>query len=558
MAEQPQPPAPSPDPRARIIQRCPNCEARADVSTFIAGALVRCSRCGVRFEVARPVAPEVRRKTPAPPVKPPAPAAAAARPAAAVPAPAPGLGATAAKPAQPVPSPQWPLPEGAAATGPEWPKVSEPRWDAIGLNDRKTTPEDVAALEHARAVDAAWQEPATGVSVQPPAEKPGAGAGAGAGTAAAAVAAVARPIPQAAVAAAAAASQFRAPPPATAAARPAAPQPPLPSIDGFAVAERIGQGGMGEVFRCTQRKDGRPVAVKVLSASLAVVPDYVKRFEREAAAMAQLDHPGVVRLLDRGRTGPHCWISMELIDGVSLRTHAHQARPSARALAKLLGQVAHALAYAHARGVVHRDLKPDNVLVQPDGRTKVLDFGLAGLYVAGAECLTQSNVAMGTANYMAPEQRKDAKHVDHRADLYSFGVMTYELLTGELPVGRFPQPSKVIPGLDKSWDSLVERCLDLDPSKRPHSALELAHLLEGMSGVSPPMEIAPRTRRRAGRSRIWSWIGLGTGVAVLLGVASLRVAADHGRRTPTHLANAPGAAVAAPAGRAVLAPRAHR
>ena len=266
MAEQPQQPAPSPDPRARIIQRCPNCEARADVSTFIAGALVRCSRCGVRFEVARPAAPEVRRKTPAPPIKPPAPLA--AKPAAALPAPAPGLGATAAKPAVPVPSPQWPLPEGAAGAGAEWPKVSEPRWDAIGLNDRKTTPEDLAALEHARAVDAAWQEPAAGAA-QAPAERPGAGAGA----AAAAVVAVAKPIPQAAAVAAAAANQYRAPAPATAAARPAAPQPPLPSIDGFAVAERIGQGGMGEVFRCTQRKDGRPVAVKVLSQSGTTASD---------------------------------------------------------------------------------------------------------------------------------------------------------------------------------------------------------------------------------------------------------------------------------------------
>jgi len=227
----------------------------------------------------------------------------------------------------------------------------------------------------------------------------------------------------------------------------------------------------------------------VLSQSLAVVPDYVKRFEREAAAMAQLDHPGIVRLLDRGRSGQHCWISMELIAGVSLRTYAHQNRPSSRMLAKLLSQVAHALAYAHARGVVHRDLKPDNVLVQADQKTKVLDFGLAGLYVQGAECLTQSNVAMGTANYMAPEQRKDAKHVDHRADLYSFGVMLYELLTGELPIGRFPAPSKVVPGLSSDWDQLVERCLELEPAKRPHSALELAHALEKLGGMLRHLEL---------------------------------------------------------------------
>src|SRR3954470_11011319 len=177
---------------------------------------------------------------------------------------------------------------------------------------------------------------------------------------------------------------------------------PFPQLEGFALHERLGQGGMGEVYRATRLADARPVAVKVLSASLAAVPDYVRRFDREAAAMAQLDHPGIVRLLSRGRSAEHCFIAMELVPGPSLRTHVAVAKPSARALARLLGQVAHALAYAHARGVVHRDLKPDNVLVVGEGRAKVLDFGLAGLHSDGAESLTHSNVAMGTANYMAP------------------------------------------------------------------------------------------------------------------------------------------------------------
>ncbi|MBS2020800.1 MAG: serine/threonine protein kinase, partial [Deltaproteobacteria bacterium] len=233
-----------------------------------------------------------------------------------------------------------------APNGPNGPTGMDPL-----LAEQKTVPSDRIAQERNQRLDASWQVPA---------EKPAAA-------------------------------------PATTTQRAPAPPPaPFPQLEGFAVHERLGQGGMGEVFRCTNLKDGRPVAVKVLGASLAVVPDYVKRFEREAAAMAQLDHPGVVRLTSRGRSGPHCWISMELIDGASLRTWAHQNRPTPRTLARLLAQVAHALAYAHARGVVHRDLKPDNVLVQNDGKTKVLDFGLAGLYVQGAECLTQSNVAMGT------------------------------------------------------------------------------------------------------------------------------------------------------------------
>jgi serine/threonine-protein kinase len=302
---------------------------------------------------------------------------------------------------------------------------------------------------------------------------------------------------------------------------------------------------MGEVFRCTRESDGLPVAVKILTPQMAAVPDYVRRFGREAAAMAQLDHPGIVRLLGRGKAGQHVYIAMELIDGESLRLWAHKNRPTARQLAMLLSQVAHALAYAHARAVVHRDLKPDNVLVTPDLRTKVLDFGLAGLHAEGAQCLTQSNVAMGTANYMAPEQRKDAKRADHKADIYSFGVMTYELLTGELPVGKFAAPSKIVAQLDVRWDALIERCLLPDPSARPHSALELAHALEALAGIAKAMELAPRTRKNARKSGVWSWLGLGTAVAVMLGVVGLRVSQDH-RSKPSLAAARAAAQKAAP------------
>ena len=312
-----------------------------------------------------------------------------------------------------------------------------------------------------------------------------------------------------------------------------APEPPFPQLEGFLVHERIGQGGMGEVFRCTRASDQVPVAVKILTPQMAAVPDYVRRFGREAAAMAQLDHPGIVRLLGRGKAGQHVYIAMELIDGESLRLWAHKNRPQARQLASLLSQVAHALAYAHARAVVHRDLKPDNVLVTKDLRTKVLDFGLAGLHAEGAEVLTQSNVAMGTANYMAPEQRKDAKRADHKADIYSFGVMTYELLTGELPVGKFAPPSKLVPGLDPRWDPLVERCLEPSPAARPHSALELAHSLEALAGIAKNMQVAPRTRKNARKSGVWSWLKIGTAVAVLLGVVGLRVSQDHHPAKPS-------------------------
>jgi eukaryotic-like serine/threonine-protein kinase len=314
---------------------------------------------------------------------------------------------------------------------------------------------------------------------------------------------------------------------------PKAQEPPFPSLDGFAIQERIGQGGMGEVFRCTRASDQVPVAVKILTPQMAAVPDYVRRFGREAAAMAQLDHPGIVRLLGRGKAGQHVYIAMELIDGESLRMWAHRNRPTAKQLAMLLAQVAHALAYAHARAVVHRDLKPDNVLVTKDLRTKILDFGLAGLHAEGAQCLTQSNVAMGTANYMAPEQRKDAKRADHKADIYSFGVMTYELLTGELPVGKFALASRLVADLDPGWDALIERCLESNPSARPHSALELANALEALAGITRALQLAPRTRKNTRKSGVWSWLGIGTALAITLGIVGLRVSQDHKSPKPS-------------------------
>jgi serine/threonine-protein kinase len=140
---------------------------------------------------------------------------------------------------------------------------------------------------------------------------------------------------------------------------------------------------------------------------------------------------------------------------------------------------------------------------------------------------------------MAPEQRKDAKRADHRADLYSFGVMTYELLTGDLPVGRFPPPSKLVAGLDPRWDALVERCVDLNPAARPHSALELAHALDSLAGVAAPLELAPRTKRQVSKTKsaIWSWLGLSAAFAVALGgITALRMTQEH--QTPRALAAA--------------------
>lgn len=251
-----------------------------------------------------------------------------------------------------------------------------------------------------------------------------------------------------------------------------------PQIPGYACVQLLGRGGMGEVWKAKQASLDRTVAVKLLSPTLAVEPDFVRRFERESTALAALAHPHIVSVFDRGSANGHWYFVMEYVEGRSLRDRVAEKKPDHTELLRLLAEVARAVEYAHQKGVVHRDLKPENILVDHTGRAKVADFGLAGMSEVGRSSLTMSSVAMGTAHYMAPEQRRDAKKVDGRADLYSMGVMLYELLTGELPLGRFPAPREKVPELDRRLDDMILRLLEQDPAKRPARASDVADLLE--------------------------------------------------------------------------------
>lgn len=274
-----------------------------------------------------------------------------------------------------------------------------------------------------------------------------------------------------------------------------------PEIPGYVLHELVGRGGMGEVWRATQSSLGRTVAVKLLREELSRDASFAARFEQEAAALAALAHPNVVQAIDRGNASGTLYFVMEFVPGRSLRDELDRGRlPPARAL-RVITDVCRALEAAHGRGVVHRDIKPENVLVDDAGHVKVADFGLAG-FLGGSRGpqLTGTAVGMGTAHYMAPEQRRDARAVDGRADLYALGVMAYELLVGELPVGRFPLPSAVVPGVDSRVDALVERCLAPDPAGRPASAAEVRGALEALAATAVPAAAAagsaPVGRRR--------------------------------------------------------------
>lgn len=254
-------------------------------------------------------------------------------------------------------------------------------------------------------------------------------------------------------------------------------------LGGFEVRTVIGRGAMGTVYKGWQPSLDRPVAIKVMSADLAHQEEFVKRFRREAAALAQLAHPHVVAIIDQGQVDRNYYLVMEFIDGPTLRQMLSRKQVRPKQAFALAIQIGHGMAYAHDRGVVHRDLKPENVLLADGGRdrvAKICDFGLADMLYSDRSFvnLTGSRISMGTVNYMAPEQRQDAGKVTQRADVYSFGVMVYEMLTGSLPLGRYAEPSAKNATLDKKLDPVIMRSLEIDPRRRPPKVNELVEALE--------------------------------------------------------------------------------
>jgi tRNA A-37 threonylcarbamoyl transferase component Bud32 len=247
--------------------------------------------------------------------------------------------------------------------------------------------------------------------------------------------------------------------------------PLLPHLE---IIELIGQGGMGAVYKARQPSLDRLVAVKVLPPEAGRDPAFAERFTREARALARLSHPNIVAVHDVGRAGDFYYFVMEYVDGVNLRQLLRDGRLRPAQALGIVPQICDALQYAHEEGIVHRDIKPENILLDRKGRLKIADFGLAKLlgHDTGNFTLTGSRQAMGTLYYMAPEQMDRPLAVDHRADIYSLGVVFYEMLTGQLPVGRFPMPSEMA-GTDASLDEVVLHALERDPDRRYQHASEV-------------------------------------------------------------------------------------
>ena len=246
----------------------------------------------------------------------------------------------------------------------------------------------------------------------------------------------------------------------------------------YELLELLGKGGMGAVYKARQPGLDRFVAIKILPPEVGETPAFAERFTREARALAKLNHPNVIGVYDFGQANGLFYFVMEYVDGVNLRQALQASRMPPKEALAIVPQICDALQFAHDEGVVHRDIKPENILIDKKGRVKIADFGLAKLLGQASTDvqLTATQQVMGTLRYMAPEQMEGLKEVDHRVDIYSLGVVFYEMLTGEVPMGRFAPPSQKV-AIDVRIDEVVLRALEREPAQR------YQHVSEVKTGV---------------------------------------------------------------------------
>jgi eukaryotic-like serine/threonine-protein kinase len=301
-------------------------------------------------------------------------------------------------------------------------------------------------------------------------------------------------------------------------------------IDGrYRVLSRVGSGGMADVYLAEDQLLGRRLAVKVLHHHFAEDQEFVERFRREASSAARLSHPNIVGIFDRGEWNDTYYIAMEYVPGSSLKTLVREHGPLEPAVAiDIVAQILQAARFAHAHGVIHRDLKPHNVILDEEGRARVTDFGIAQ---AGASEMTMTGSIMGTAQYLSPEQAQ-GHAVSATSDLYSIGVILYELLTGVVPFDgdtavaiAFKQvsaqpipPSSASPAVPPALDEIVLRALAKDPSQRYANADEFIAALQSVRGSLPEATATAAFARPVMEQGTASHAAVPAGVALSTGV----------------------------------------
>ena len=340
-------------------------------------------------------------------------------------------------------------------------------------------------------------------------------------------------------------------------------QPPLPPeqiaphFPQLEILECLGRGGMGVVYKARQKSLNRLVALKLLAPERVRDVKFAERFAREAQALAALNHPNIVTIYDFGQAGGFYFLLMEFVDGVNLRQLLRTRKFTPEEALAIVPPLCDALQFAHDRGIVHRDIKPENLLLDKDGRVKVADFGIAKMLgtvnsggtpgeLAALETATQS--AVGTPGYSAPEQKTDPQRVDSRADIYSLGVVFYELLTGELPGKKIVPPSTKVQ-IDVRLDEIVLRALEETPELRYQQVSEVKTCVATITGTPDGRtEIKNRVPDPTTTRRPWSLIA----VASLFIVSGFLTAWDMGRDFHRNIVNINFGVLALPLGIGLL------
>jgi serine/threonine protein kinase len=286
----------------------------------------------------------------------------------------------------------------------------------------------------------------------------------------------------------------------------------MQSVGDYDLMEKIAEGGMGTIWKGRHRSTGETVAVKIMSSQMGGNAVLLKRFEQEFRAASRLDHPNIVRALDYGESGATPYLVMEFVDGESLgrRIERDGRIPEVDAI-RIIAQVAQGLHRAHKQGLVHRDVKPDNILVTPDGTAKLADLGLVKETDTDLN-LTKTGRGLGTPHFMAPEQFRDAKNAGPRCDIYSLGATLYQMVTGELPFrstgpleawmkkvqNDLAAPRAIAPDLSERVDWAIRRAMAVQPAHRPATCREFVEDLIGHS-----TRRIPTTDAEAGPSELW-------------------------------------------------------
>jgi serine/threonine protein kinase len=292
---------------------------------------------------------------------------------------------------------------------------------------------------------------------------------------------------------------------------PSRPPPPVeaigPHFPQLEILECLGRGGMGAVYKARQPKLDRFVALKILTRGhdpKISDTEFAARFQQEARALARINHPDIVAVYDFGEAGGYHYLLMEYVDGLTLRQLLQTHKLSPEQALSIVPKICEALQFAHERGIVHRDIKPENILLDKQGRVKIADFGIAK--ILGPETdpksrgLTGAQDVIGTPHYMAPEQIEHPRTVDHRADIYSLGVVFYEMLTGELPLGKFPPPSRKV-HVDVRLDEVVLHALEKEPERRYQHASEVKKDVETIA-ATPEAGSSRREEAQTQRSAV--------------------------------------------------------